>query len=100
MERYEGSNGIECIKAIEAALTCEEFRGFCKGNIIKYVWRESKKGFIADILKAIDYAEYLIEADLREREWWKDLTMAGDADITATELLDSLKKVADRGTDA
>jgi hypothetical protein len=35
--------GIECIDAIEAALTPEEFRGFCKGNVIKYVWRERHK---------------------------------------------------------
>lgn len=34
---------VECIDAIEAALTPEEFRGFCKGNIIKYAWRERFK---------------------------------------------------------
>ena len=34
---------IECIDAIEAALTAEEFRGFCKGNVMKYVWRERHK---------------------------------------------------------
>ena len=28
---------IECIDAIQAALTPEEFRGFCKGNVLKYV---------------------------------------------------------------
>jgi hypothetical protein len=35
---------IECIDAIEAALTPEEFRGYCKGNAIKYIWRERHKG--------------------------------------------------------
>ena len=35
---------IECIDAIEAALTPEEFRGYCKGNVLKYVWRERHKG--------------------------------------------------------
>lgn len=35
---------IECIDAIAAALSPEEFRGYCKGNAIKYVWREGKKG--------------------------------------------------------
>jgi hypothetical protein len=34
---------IECIDAIQAALTREEFRGFCKGNVLKYVWREQHK---------------------------------------------------------
>src|SRR5210317_415527 len=35
--------GIECIDAIRAALTPEEFRGYCKGNNLKYTWRERYK---------------------------------------------------------
>ena len=31
--------GIECIEAIHAALTPEEFRGNIKGNNMKYTWR-------------------------------------------------------------
>lgn len=47
------SGSIECIDAIEAALTPEEFRGFCKGNNIKYVWRSNLKGnHDQDIAKA------------------------------------------------
>lgn len=34
---------VECIDAIESALTPEEFRGYLKGNIIKYIWRERHK---------------------------------------------------------
>lgn len=41
---YVGEGSIECIEAIEAQLTLEEFRGFLKGNIAKYVWRERRKG--------------------------------------------------------
>ena len=44
--------GIECIDAIRAALTPEEFRGFCKGNALKYVWREKHKGGDEDMKKA------------------------------------------------
>ena len=51
--RYGG--GVECIEAIRSALTPEEFPGFCKGNAIKYIWRESPKGGIRDICKAADY---------------------------------------------
>lgn len=40
---YTGGS-IECIEAIEAQLTVEEFRGFLKANIVKYVWRERHKG--------------------------------------------------------
>lgn len=51
---------VECIDAIRAALTPEEFRGFCKGNVIKYVWRERYKGGDADLVKAKDYICYAI----------------------------------------
>lgn len=53
---------IECIDAISAALTPEEFRGFCKGNIIRYTWREGHEGGDADLVKAADYAVYATEA--------------------------------------
>lgn len=52
---------IECIDAIEAALTPEEFRGFCKGNALKYIWREKRKGGVEDLEKAKWYLERLIE---------------------------------------
>jgi hypothetical protein len=51
--------GIECIEAIEAALTPEEFRGYCKGNNIKYTWRESYKNGDEDIKKARWYMDRL-----------------------------------------
>ncbi len=47
--------GIECIDAIQAALTPEEFRGYCKGNAIKYSWRERHKGGNEDLKKASWY---------------------------------------------
>lgn len=53
--------GIECIDAISAALTEDEFRGYLKGNIIKYVWRERFKGGSDDIRKAMDYAGWLFK---------------------------------------
>ena len=46
---------IECIDAIRAALTEEEFRGYCKGNVLKYVWRERHKGGDQDLGKATFY---------------------------------------------
>lgn len=51
---------IECIDAIRAALTPEEFRGFCKGNIMKYTWREKHKAGNVDIAKAGDYVNFLL----------------------------------------
>jgi hypothetical protein len=52
-------SGIECIDAIQAALTEEEFRGFCKGNAIKYSWREKLKGGDEDLRKASWYLSRL-----------------------------------------
>jgi hypothetical protein len=49
--------GIECIDAIQAALTPEEFRGYCKGNALKYTWRERSKGQDESLKKAIWYLE-------------------------------------------
>ena len=37
------SNGIECIDAIKAQLSAEEFRGYLRGNISKYLWRLDHK---------------------------------------------------------
>ena len=53
--------GIECIEAIEAALTEEEFRGYCKGNALKYTWREGLKGGRQDLQKAQWYLNRLTQ---------------------------------------
>lgn len=37
-------NGVECIDAIKSMLTPEEFRGYLKGNALKYFWRHLYKG--------------------------------------------------------
>ncbi len=50
---------VECIDAIRAALTDIEFRGYCKGNVIKYVWREKLKGKDEDLKKAMAYLKYI-----------------------------------------
>jgi hypothetical protein len=52
---------IECIDAIKAALTEEEFRGYCKGNALKYIWREKHKGGDESMKKAEWYLNKLTE---------------------------------------
>lgn len=52
--------GIEAIDAIQAALTPEEFRGYCKGNALKYIWRERMKGQDESIRKAIWYLNRML----------------------------------------
>lgn len=53
--------GIECIEAIEAQLTIEEYRGYLKGNCVKYLWRERHKGGVESLKKAQWYLERLIQ---------------------------------------
>jgi hypothetical protein len=54
------SGDIECIDAIRSALTKEEFRGYCKGNVLKYAWREKHKGGDEDLKKIVKYIQFLI----------------------------------------
>ena len=50
---YQG-DGIECIDAIRAALGKEGFIAYCRGNALKYTWRE-KADSVEDRNKAIWY---------------------------------------------
>lgn len=52
--------GIQCIEAIEASMSSEEFKGFLKGNVQKYVWRYAQKNGAEDLKKAKWYLERLI----------------------------------------
>ncbi len=60
---HYNDGGIECIEAIEASLTPEEFRGYCKGNLMKYSWRERMKGGTKSLKKAQWYLDRLIQFD-------------------------------------
>jgi hypothetical protein len=61
------TNGeIECIDAIRAALTVDEFRGYVKGNVIKYAFRERMKGGDEDLAKARWYLSELLESEVRD----------------------------------
>tara|TARA_R100001443_G_scaffold17315_1_gene27816 strand:- start:44 stop:424 length:381 start_codon:yes stop_codon:yes gene_type:complete len=57
------NNGhIECIEAIEAMLTPDEFIGYLRGNSLKYRWRfRYKKKPIEDLRKARWYEEKLMD---------------------------------------
>lgn len=53
---------IECIDAIKAATTQEEFEGFLRGNVLKYLWRcNLKSNKTEDLNKARWYLNRLIE---------------------------------------
>lgn len=52
---------IECIDAMEAMMTPEQFIGYLRGNVFKYQWRYEKKNGIEDLKKAKWYLERLTE---------------------------------------
>lgn len=49
---------IECIAALKAALTPEEFRGHLKACVMKYLWRERLKG---DRLENVGKAKWYLD---------------------------------------
>ena len=62
---HYNEGAVECVEAIEASMSSEEFKGYLKGNTIKYIWRYDYKGKpVEDLRKARWYLEKLIEANL------------------------------------
>jgi hypothetical protein len=56
------TGGIEVIDILRAKLTPEEFRGFLKGNVIKYTLRAEHKNGAQDYQKGEWYAQRLAKA--------------------------------------
>ena len=65
-EHY-AKGSLECIDWIRIFLTEEEYHGYLKGNILKYLWRHEDKGKpVQDLEKLRKYAEFLIDQFERE----------------------------------
>ena len=58
---------IQPIQVIESWLTTDQFKGFLPGNVLKYVGRYNlqglHKGGLKDLRKAMDYLDWLIDAE-------------------------------------
>ena len=54
------SGNIECIDAIRASMSKEGFSDYCKGNVMKYIWRYKSKNGTQDLEKAQVYLNWLI----------------------------------------
>ena len=58
--------GVECIDAIRAQLSPEEWRGFLRGQVAKYNWRLGRKDALEqDVRKLRWYASWLCGVDPR-----------------------------------
>ena len=63
---HYGRGSIECINYIEDFLTTEEYIGYLRGNIAKYLHRWRYKNGQEDLLKAQWYLERLIHLQGKE----------------------------------
>ena len=61
-KHYRLPSGREIVDVMREILTEEEFRGWCKGNALKYIFREGKKDdAVQDIEKARKFLEFMTE---------------------------------------
>jgi len=58
-DHYKGD--IECIDAIKASMKEEEYLGYLKGSVMKYLWRYKYKNGLEDLKKMNWFAKRLEE---------------------------------------
>lgn len=58
---HYNQSGIECIDAIKASLG-DGYQDYCKGNVMKYLWRYKYKNGIEDLNKAQWYLNSMVES--------------------------------------
>ena len=59
---HYNTGSVECIEAIKASMSATEFKGYLKGNAMKYLWRYDYKGKpVEDLKKAQWYLARLTE---------------------------------------
>ena len=60
--QHYNTGNIECIEAIQESMSVEAFKGYLKGNCLKYLWRYDYKGKPSeDLEKAGWYLNRLIK---------------------------------------
>src|SRR5699024_6867746 len=58
---YTNGN-IETIDYLKDTLSKQQYEGFCRGNVLKYISRYPHKNGVEDLNKAKTYLEWLIES--------------------------------------
>ena len=61
----KSEEAIECIDAIKSSMDSDQWKGYLKGNVQKYVWRYEvhPNGKVQSLEKAKVYLQWLIEAE-------------------------------------
>lgn len=66
---HYNTGAIEAIEAIRASMPSEQFFGYLKGNVMKYLWRyDYKEKPIEDLRKADWYLNRLIDALIEDNQ--------------------------------
>lgn len=60
------SHGIEPIEVMKMNMTREQYIGFLRGNVIKYILRYDHKDGAKDVAKALDYTKRLLTVLLED----------------------------------
>lgn len=60
-QEHYTNNGIEPIEIMRKNFSYDEFMGFCKGNVLKYLLRYKDKNGLEDLEKARIYLNWLID---------------------------------------
>ena len=67
--RHYNTGNIECIEAIEESMSSVAFKGYLKGNCMKYLWRYEYKGKqVEDLQKAQWYLAKLTQVVVFKNE--------------------------------
>ena len=96
--KYYNNNGLSPLKAFKKGLLSrEEYIGFLKGNIIKYVVRaEYKEDAITDLDKASNYLTYYKELLSQEKNndnyQFNNSTLSGGSTIIGNLVKENEKK--------
>lgn len=63
---YVLEDGSDSMDVLAKILGREQFKGFLRGNALKYLIRYELKGGVDDLRKALDYIDRLVELESEE----------------------------------
>lgn len=90
---YVLSDGSDSMELIAKILGPEEFKGFLRGNAIKYLIRYKLKGGIEDLKKAMDYVKRLIVIeDFEDEKRLREDRYKYGTSVSKEEFVESLIK--------
>ncbi len=70
---HNNTGNVECIVAIQESMTPDAFKGYLKGNVLKYMWRYEYKNGTQDLEKAQWYLNKLVETCKKDKTSQKNL---------------------------